>query len=97
MRIKVKATSRRLTISGRRWTTEPIQAHLQIDWNLPDDLDWQIPLLKPHNCGFAVDLPRHNIAVNRDNHVVSSLVRNVLCFAKTLSAPEIGRFAGTTA
>src|SRR6266404_8151064 len=72
MRIEVVTTSRRLTISGRRWTTETIQAHLQIAWNLPDDLDWQISLLKPHNCRFIIDLIRYNIAVNRDNHVVST-------------------------
>jgi hypothetical protein len=83
MRIEVVTTSRRLTISGRRWTTERTQAHLQIAWNLPDDLDWRIPLPKPHNCGFMIDLIRCNSAVNRDNHVVSSLVRNVPLFTSS--------------
>ncbi len=31
----------------RSWGTEVTHAHEQIDWNLADDLDWQIPLLKP--------------------------------------------------
>ena len=38
--------------------------------NLPDELRWQIPLLKPRASDFARTLKRDNIRVNRKNYVV---------------------------
>jgi hypothetical protein len=45
-------------------------AHNHSNQNLPDDLRWQIPLLKPHASGFARNLKRDDIRVNRKNYVV---------------------------
>jgi len=55
-------------VSERNRSTEG--AHNHSNQNLPDDLRWQIPLLKPHASGFACNLKRDDICVNRKNYVV---------------------------